>query len=168
MLWFDWMTAGIVLAVAIIETIRARNSGGFGQALFDALGLVVAALGSTWLAEPVANVLGAAKWAVMLVAFVLLAIGALVAARTVFSAFEWSSDSFDGGLSFLFGIACGWIVANMVLRIIVTQQGDLGQVAVMMQNAPVAREVFQFRTWNSLMNRFFKLNLGPKINVDIG
>ncbi|HDR00457.1 MAG TPA: hypothetical protein ENN51_09275 [candidate division WOR-3 bacterium] len=168
MLWFDWMTLGIVLVVAVVETIRARNSGGFGQALFDALGLVIAALGSTWLAGPIADTLGAAKWVITLVAFAILAVGALAGARTVFSAFEWSSDSFDGGLSFLFGVACGWVIANMVLRIIVLKQGDIGEVAMMMPNAPVAREVFQFRTWNILMNRFFKLNLGPRIDLDVG
>jgi len=81
---------------------------------------------------------------------------------------EWSSDSFDGGLSFLFGIACGWVIANMVLRIIILQQGPFGEVIEMMPNAPVAREVFQFRLWNSLINQLFDVNLGPSVFIGTG
>jgi uncharacterized membrane protein required for colicin V production len=168
MQWFDWMTLGIVFVVAVLETIRAKSSGGFGQALFDALGLVVAALGSTWLAGPVANLIGVERWIVTLVVFGVLGIGALILGRVMFGMAEWSSDSFDGGLSFFFGVVCGWIVANMVLRIIVQQQGGLGEVIEMMPNAPVAREVFQFRLWNILMKQLFNVNLGPDIDIDVG
>ena len=42
--WFDWMALGIVVVVAILETVRANKSGGMGLALFDAAGVVVAAV----------------------------------------------------------------------------------------------------------------------------
>lgn len=168
MYWFDWMTLGIVLVVAVLETIRANNSGGFGQALFDALGLVVAALGSTWLAGPLAGLLGGRQWVLTLIIFVVLSVGALAVARMLFSATEWSSDSFGGLLSFIFGLACGWVIANMVLRIVIQSQGESGEVIALMSGAPVAREVFQFRLWNMLMNSLFDLNLGPKIDLDAG
>ncbi|MFO7676280.1 MAG: hypothetical protein R6X12_08205 [bacterium] len=168
MQWFDWMTLIVVFVVAGLETIRARSSGGFGQALFDALCFVVAAVGGTWLAGPIASLLGIDKWIATLAIFVVLGFGALIVGRMLFSITEWSSDSFDGGLCFLFGIACGWIVANMVLRIIIQQQGDLGEVAELLPQAPVAREVFQFRLWNILMQQLFHINLGPEIDVDVG
>lgn len=168
MQWFDWMSLGIILVVAVLETIRARNSGGFGQALFDALGLITAAVGSTWLAGPVANLLGAQKWIFTLGIFVLLAIGSLIVSRVLFSAAEWSSDSFDGVLSFTFGVACGWVITNMTLRVLIQQQGDLGDVSQMMHNAPVAREVFRFRLWNMLLRQLFNINLGPEIDIDVG
>ena len=164
MQWFDWMTAGIILAVAIVEFVRARTSGGFGQVLFDAIALIIAALGSTWLAQPLGSVIGGERWLLTLILFAVLSIGVLIISRVLFSFTEWSSDSFDSLLSILFGIACGWIIANMVLRIIILKQGDLGPVNAMMANAPIAREVFQFRLWNSLIEWFSNLNLGPEVD----
>ena len=46
--------------------------------------------------------------------------------------------------------------------------GGNGEIAAQMANSPVAREVYQFRTWNALMRLLFKARLGPEFNPDEG
>ena len=168
MLWFDWMTLGIIVVVTVTQVLRARSTGGYGLPLWDFIWRVVAALASTFAAGPIAGIFGAPIWIVTLVMFIVLGIGAFLLGRTIFGVTEWSSESFGGILAFVFGVGGGWVIANMVLRIIIVNQGDLGPVSEMMWAAPVAREVFRFQWWNWLMKTLFDLNLGPKINVDVG
>jgi hypothetical protein len=56
----------------------------------------------------------------------------------------------------------------MVLRIIIMSQGGNGEIAAQMANSPVAREVYEFRTWNALMRLLFKARLAPEFNPDEG
>ena len=168
MLWFDWMTLAIVLGVAIFQTVRGKRSEGFGQPLFDALCLVVAALAAMFTSGPIAEMTGMKHWVVMLIIFVVLGIGAFIAGRFLFSVAEWSSESMDGILSFVFGLVCGWVIAHMVLRMIILSQGEIGPVSEAMPNTIIAREVYQFRLWNALMKVLFNGELGPQIDPNMG
>jgi fructose-1,6-bisphosphatase/inositol monophosphatase family enzyme len=71
------------------------------------------------------------------------------------------------GKAKVWDVAAGWVIAHMVLRIIIMSQGEHGAVAEAMVNAPIAREVYQFRTWNALMQLLFKAKLGPDFNPDV-
>lgn len=168
MLWFDWMTVAIALAVAILETIRGVRSEGMGLPLFDAAGLVVAALAATNLSDGVGQALHLQRSLVMTVLFVVLGIGAFIVGRWLFSVTDLSSQSLNGILSFVFGLVAGWVIAHMVLRIIIASQGATGPVGSMMENAPVAREVFNFRLWNKAIQFLFKVRLGPEIDPNVG
>ena len=168
MQWFDWMTVGIVLAVAIVQTIRGNKVGGMGLPLFEAIGLVLAAVGTTALSQGLADLLHLPGPAVMIGMFVVLVIIALILGRWLFTVTNWSFQSMNGLLGFLWGVAAGWVIAHMVLRIIIEFQGPTGEVASMMGSAPVAGQVFRFHWWNWLMERVFKANLGPEFNPDVG
>jgi hypothetical protein len=168
MFWFDWMTLGIVLAVAINQTVRGVKAGGMGLPLFEACGLVVAAVASTNLSGGISQAVHMQKSVIMIVLFLLLSIGAFVGARWLFTVTEWSFESLDGFLSFVFGLVAGWTIAHMVLRIIIEFQGSASPVAAMMPDAQVAREVFQFRGWNWLMRLLFRARLMPEFNPDEG
>jgi hypothetical protein len=68
----------------------------------------------------------------------------------------------------MFGLVLAWTIAHMVLRVVILSQGGNGEVAAQMANSPVAREVFEFRTWNALMRLFFKARTGQEIDPDLG
>ncbi|MEO0079995.1 MAG: hypothetical protein ABIK44_04900 [candidate division WOR-3 bacterium] len=168
MQWFDWMSLAIVLGVAIIQTIRGQKAGGMGLPLFEGIGLVAAAALSTTLANGISQAIGISKPVVLLVLFLVFGILAFVFGRWLFGLTGWSFQSLDGFFSFVFGFAAGWAIAHMVLRIIIESQGMNGALATAIPNAPIAREVYTFRTWNALLNLLFKAKLGPDFNPDIG
>ncbi|MEO0085919.1 MAG: hypothetical protein ABIK37_04750 [candidate division WOR-3 bacterium] len=168
MQWFDWMTLGIVLATAVIQAVRAGKAGGMGLPLFEGAGVIVAATGATGLSGPLAQALNMQKATVMIILFIVFTVLAFVVGRGLFSLTNWSFQSMDGFFGFVWGFAMGWAIAHMVLRIIIESQGTNGPVAAGMENAVIAREVFQFRTWNSLMQLLFKAKLGPDFNPDVG
>ncbi len=167
MFWYDWMCLGIVLGMAIIQTIRTSNAGGMGLTLFELAGLIVAAVGATNLSPGLAQVIGVQPLVVMVVLFVVLAIMAFVLARWLFGLTGWSFESLDGFFGFVWGFGAGWVIAHMVMRVLITSQGPEGVIATNIANAPIAREVFNFKTWNALMNLLFKARLGPDFNPDV-
>ena len=162
MQWFDWMTLGIIVAAAVVQTIRGNKAGGMGLPLFEAAGLVVAAVAATNLSGGVAQMLSMQKSTVMIIMFGVLGVGAFILGRWLFSMTGWSFQSLDGFFSFVFGVVMGWAIAHMVLRILLESQGATGPVGSAMAGAPVAREIFEFRTWNWLMRLLFKAKMGQR------
>ena len=166
--WYDWMTLAIVVGGTIIQTVRGSKAGGMGLPLFEALGVVAAAVGATAFTHGLAGMIHVSESVVLLVLFLVFSLVAFMIARWLFTLTALSFESFDGLISFTFGLVLAWTVAHMVLRIVIMSQGDNGEVATQMVNAPVAREVYQFRTWNALMGLLFKAKLGPDFNPDEG
>jgi len=162
------MALAIVLGTAITQAVRAVKAGGMGLPLFEGLGLIVAAVGSINLSGPVASTLHMQKSTVLIVIFLILGIGAFIAGRWLFTITSWSFESFDGLLGFLFGVAGGWAVANVVLRVIMESQGVSGPVATMMGNSLIAREIYEFRAWNWLVRLLFRARLSPEFDPDVG
>ncbi|MGB9742234.1 MAG: hypothetical protein ACP5JB_04470 [candidate division WOR-3 bacterium] len=167
MFWFDWLALGIVLGVAIIQTVRTAKAGGMGLTLFEAAGLIVAGAGANALAGTLAQTVGIQPQVMLIVLFLIFAVLAFIIARWLFGLTGWSFESLDGLFGFFWGIAAGWVIAHMVLRIIIMSQGEHGAVAEALINAPIAREVYSFRTWNALMQLLFKAKLGPDFNPDV-
>jgi uncharacterized membrane protein required for colicin V production len=169
MLWFDWMTLGVVVGVTIAQIVRGTKAGGMGLPMFEAAGLVLAAVVATKLTPPLAQALNLGTPILMLVIFAVLTIGAFILGRVLYNVTQWNFGALDGFLSFLFGLVAAWTIAHMVLRIIMEFQGGMGgEVGSAMDNAPIAREVFQFRGWNWLMQLLFRVKLGPDVDPDIG
>ncbi len=167
MFWFDWMSLGIVVGVAIIQTVRTSKAGGMGLTLFEAAGLVAAAVGANGLAGSLAQAIGVQPVVMLIVLFLIFSVLAFIFAHWFFGVTGWSFESLDGLLGFFWGVIAGWVIAHMVLRIIIMSQGENGAVAEVMANAPIAREVYSFRTWNALMALLFKARLGPEFNPDV-
>ena len=167
MSWYDWITLVIMAVVTIIQTVRGSRAGR-GVPLFEAAGVVVAAAAAAAFAHGVAGPIHASDNTVMLALFILFSVLAFFVARWLFTLTGLSFQSLDGLFSFLFGFVLAWTVAHMVLRIIIMSQGGNGEVAAQMVNSPVAREVYQFRTWNALVRLLFKAKLAPDFNPDEG
>ena len=166
--WYDWMTLLILVGGTIIQTVRGSKAGGMGLPLFEALGVIVAAVGATAFAHGLANRIHVGESVVLLVLFLVFSVLAFIVARWLFTLTGMSFQSLDGLLSFLFGLVLAWTVAHMVLRIVIMSQGGNGELAANLANSPVAREVYQFRTWNALMRLLFKAKLAPDVNPDQG
>jgi hypothetical protein len=167
MFWFDWLTLGIILAVAVIMAAGAGRAGGFGQALFQALLLCLAATSSVNLYEPLALALHVQRSVALIGLFVVLGTAAWFLGRLLHSLTGWSFGSFDAPLGFLFGVIAGWAIAHMVLRMIIESQGYAGPVAQNLSKAPVAAEVYWFRTWNKLMELLFNARSGSREMWDV-
>lgn len=177
-MWFDWMCLGIVLAGAILQAVRAGKAGGMGLPLFEACGVICAGVGATKLYPSLglAFGLGNSRWVMLIVLFVVFSVLAFLLARWLFSVLAWSFESMDALFGFFLGIALGWVVANVVLRVIIEVQGGasgavgaivLGSDEARVQ-APIANEIMNFRTWNAIMRLLFKAKLGPDFNPDVG
>ena len=166
--WYDWMTLAIVVGGTIVQTVRGSKAGGMGLPLFEAVGVIVAAVGATAFCHGLAGMIHVSESVVLLVLFLVFSVVAFIIARWLFTLTALSFESLDGLFSFFFGLVLAWTVAHMVLRIVIMSQGGNGEVAAQMASSPVAREVYQFRTWNALMKLLFKAKLGPEFNPDEG
>jgi hypothetical protein len=160
------MTLLIVVGGTIIQTVRGGKAGGMGLPLFEAIGVVAAAAGATAFTSGLAGVIHVSESVVLLGLFLVFSVVALIVARWLFTLTGMSFQSLDGFFSFIFGLVLAWTVAHMVLRSVIMSQGGNGEVATQMVNSQVAREVYQFRTWNALMRLLFKAKLGPDFNPD--
>jgi hypothetical protein len=146
-------------AVAVGQTIRGVKSGGVGLPLFEAAGGVVAAVAATELSHSVAGALHFSESTVMFVLFLVFSALAFIVAHWLAAIWVLSFETLNGALSLLFGLVLAWAVAHMFLRIMIgSAEGDAADAIA---NSPVAREVFQFRTWNALLRLLFKAKAGP-------
>jgi hypothetical protein len=136
------------------------SKAGFGLPLFEAAAAVVAVLAAAALSRGLAGAIHANQGVILPVLFVVFAAIALVVADWLFALTRWSFKSHGGAYSILFGIVLGWVIAYVFLGIVVTAQGANG-VATEMAHSPVAREVYQFRTWNALLRLFTPARHGP-------
>jgi hypothetical protein len=168
MQWYDWMALAIVVGGAVVQTVRGVKAGGMGLPLFEAAGAVVAAVAATSFSRVVAGLIHVRESTVMLALFIAFMVLTFIVARWLFSLTGLSLQSLDGFFSLLFGLVLAWAVAHMFLRIMIASQGGRGELATNMANSPVAREVFQFRTWNALIRLLFKAKLGPDFDPDVG
>jgi hypothetical protein len=164
--WFDWMTLLILVGGTIIQTVRGGKAGGMGLPFFEAIGVIAAAVGATAFTNVLAGVIHVSESVVLLALFLAFSVVAFIVARWLFTLTGMSFQSLDGFFSLMFGLVLAWTVAHMVLRIVIMSQGGNGEVATQVANAPVGREVYQFRTWNALMRLLFKAKLGPDFNPD--
>ena len=166
--WYDWMTLVIVVGGTIIQTVRGSKAGGMGLPLFEAVGVVVAAVATTAFSSKLAEMTHVRESTVMIVLFLAFSALAFIVGRWLFTLTALSFQSLDGFFSLMFGLVLAWTVAHMVLRITIASQGLNGELATNMASSPVAREVFSFRTWNALMKLLFKAKLGPDFDPDVG
>lgn len=161
MKWFDWLSVAIVLVMAIIQTIRTSKAGSMSLTFFEMGGLIVAAFGANVFAGPLAQATGIQRVIVLIVLFLIFAMLGLVFAHWLFAITGWSFAPFDSFFGFIWGVAAGWVIAHMVLRIIIEYQGPKGAIASTIANAPIGKEIYYFKGWNAVMNFLFKLGLGP-------
>jgi len=164
--WYDWVTLVIMAVVIIAQTVRGIRAGGIGVPLFEAAGGVVAAVATTAVSRGVADATHLNEGTVMFVLFLAFLALAFVVAHWLSALVPLPFQSLDGILSVLCGLVLAWAVGHMFLRIMIgSEEGEMAQAIVY---SPVAREVFQFRTWNELMQMLFGATADPSFKPTEG
>ncbi len=165
--WYDWVGLATLVVVTVVQTVRGTKMG-IGLVLFEAAALIVAAVGATAIGGPLAELIHVQKAVAIIITFLLFGILGFIVAHWFYALLPWSSESLDGFLSLFCGLAAGWTIAHMVLRIIIESQGPNGEVASMVANSVIVRELYGFHTWNAILRLLFRAKLGPEINPDQG
>jgi hypothetical protein len=155
MSWYDWVTLVIMATVTAVQTIRGIRAGGVGLPLFEAACMVVAASAATYFAPGLAGPFHARESTMMLALFMAFSFIAFVVARWLFALTGLTFHAFDGVLSLFCGVVMAWVVAHMFLRIMAGSGG--AETADGIASSPIAREVLQFQSWNSLVRWLFKV-----------
>jgi len=120
MSWIDLVAAGLIIGIAFLESHR-----GFGLALFDVIGAILAVKISVALTPLVAKAapLGftpeAAKGFWLIVLFLALGGLALLASRLLYQTTLLSLDVMDPTVGAILGIGSGLLVAHVVVRAMV-------------------------------------------------
>jgi hypothetical protein len=157
--WYDWIILVLMAIVTGVQAVRGIRAGGMGLPLFEAAGVVVAAAAATSWAHTFAGPIHARDTTVMFVLFIVFSVLAFFVARWLYEMTALSLQPFDGILSVLCGFVMAWAIANMFLRIMIGSAE--GESAKLIANSPIAREVYQFQSWNALMRLLFKTKPGP-------
>jgi hypothetical protein len=163
--WYDWITLVIMALVTVIQTVRGVRAGGMGLPLFEAAGVVLAAVAATAFAHTLAGPIQARDTTMMLVLFIVFSVLAFFVARWLFELTALALQPYDGIFSVLCGLVMAWAVAHMFLRIMVGSAGS--ESADIIANSPIAREVYQFQSWKALMRLLFN-KAGPDFDPTQG
>jgi len=150
--WFDVVGLLLLALVAWLESLR-----GFGRALFDIIGAIIALKVASVLSAPLGRSLplfGAggsseAFWYATL--FVVLCALVVIGSKLIYETTLLSLDVFDPVVGGLLGVGSGMIVAHVFLRTLLTIYGD-AEVAGLLMGSFVGRELIQFRSYHHVIN----------------
>lgn len=151
MTWFDVVAVLLVIGIAFLESQR-----GFGRALLDLMGGIIALKLATFLSGPLAAgapVLSTAERSEALwlaVTFLVLAAATVVASKFIYETTLLSLDVLDPLVGGLLGIASGMVVAHIFLRMLLVSYGE-AEVANVLLNSFAGQELLKFRTYHRVI-----------------
>ena len=148
MTWFDGIALVLIMLVAWLESVR-----GFGRAIFDFVGSLIALKIATFAAKPLAASVpllqpeanSEAFW--MGAVFVLLVVLIIVATKFIYETTLLSLDVLDPVVGGLLGLASGIVVAHMFIRVILTAYSGT-DFANLVMDSFVGQEIIAFRTYH--------------------
>jgi len=148
MTWFDLVAGAVIALIVWLESHR-----GFGRALFDLLGGIIALKLSTAVASPLgalAPVFEGARaneafW--MGAIFAVLAAAILVASKFIYETTLLSLDVLDPVVGGLFGLVSGMVVVHLILRVLLAGYGP-GEASEALMRSLAAKELIEFRAYN--------------------
>jgi uncharacterized membrane protein required for colicin V production len=149
--WIDVLLAVVILAWVLLEVRRD-----FGRSLFDAVAVLVS-MRMALLLYP--SAVGAFSFAgsphgsrglALATLFVVFSAIALVLAKYLHSATQWTMDSFDPIFGCLFGVTSGVMMAHMMVRILAliytTKQG----LPSFLADSGLGAELLYFKTYHEV------------------
>jgi uncharacterized membrane protein required for colicin V production len=151
MTWFDIVALLLIALIAWMESIR-----GFGRAVFDFVGALIALKVSTFVAKPLADAVpllqpeanAEAFWVGAV--FVLLIVLIVVATKFIYETTLLSLDVLDPVVGGLLGLASGIIVAHLFIRIMLTAYGGT-DFSKLVQDSFIGQELIAFRTYHTVV-----------------
>ena len=151
MTWFDVVAILIVVVIAWAESLR-----GFGRALYDLVGALIATKVALVLsaplakAAPVSDVSGPSEAFWLAVVFVILAILIVVATKFIYESTLLSLDVLDPVLGAIFGIASGTLAAHVFLRSLAVAYAHTEFGAVVMASF-MGQELLELRSYRAVV-----------------
>jgi uncharacterized membrane protein required for colicin V production len=149
--WFDIVAILIIVGIAWLESVR-----GFGRALFDLIGAIIAMKiadilsGPLAAAAPIATEPDPSEAFWLAIVFVFLIILVVIATKLIYDSTLLSLDVLDPVVGAIFGIASGIIVAHVFMRmLLVGYAGTDFSVAVL--NSFMGHELLQLRTYHRVV-----------------
>jgi uncharacterized membrane protein required for colicin V production len=151
MTWLDVVALLLIALIGWLESIR-----GFGRAIFDFVGCLIAVKISTFAAKPLAVAVpllqpeshAEAFWMAMV--FLLLAVLIIIATKYIYETTLMSLDVLDPLVGAVLGVASGIVVAHMFLRILLTAYAETDFANVVL-NSFVGQEIVAFRTFRHVV-----------------
>ncbi|MCX7785544.1 MAG: CvpA family protein [candidate division WOR-3 bacterium] len=154
----DWIILLVALIIIIVQT--ARGSKEMDIPLFEMIALLL----TTWIAlktySSIANFLPISKGVTLLIMFIVMAVILLYIAKLITTRLELTWEPFDAYLSFIFGVATAWIVLHFILRLILVATDPTSQIAVLIQNSPVAKEILEYNIFKAIGRFLNEVRLG--------
>jgi uncharacterized membrane protein required for colicin V production len=151
MTWFDGVAIVLILGIAWAESVR-----GFGRAIFDFVGGLIALKMASFLSEPLARAApilqpeahAQAWWmAVLFLVFVALII---IATKFIYETTLLSLDVLDPIVGGLLGIASGILVAHVFVRVLLVAYADT-EFGTVILNSFIGQEIILFRSYHNLV-----------------
>ncbi|MBN1461151.1 MAG: CvpA family protein [Armatimonadetes bacterium] len=151
MTWFDGIAIILILLIAWAESVR-----GFGRAIFDFVGGLIALKMADVLSKPLAEAApilqpeahAQAWWmAVLFLVFVVLII---IATKFIYETTLLSLDVLDPIVGGLLGIASGILVAHVFIRVLLVAYADT-EFGTIILNSFIGQEIIVFRSYHNLV-----------------
>ena len=151
MSWIDVVALLVVVLLAWLESIR-----GFGRAIFDFVGALIALKIATFTAKPLAEAApllqpeGHAEGLWMAVVFLVLVVLIIIATKYIYETTLLSLDVLDPVVGGLLGAGSGIIVAHLFLRVLLATYADTEFAKVVLATF-MGQEVIAFRTYHHVV-----------------
>lgn len=147
--WID-----VLLAVVIVGWVTLEIRRDFGRSLFDAvavlvsmrLALLCSGSAAHWFAF--AGAPGAARGAALGTLFVFFSVAALIGAKFLHEATQWTMDSFDPVFGCLFGLTSGVIAAHVTIRVVAMLYGTSHGPPTFVADSGLGLELLYFKTYH--------------------
>ena len=152
MTWFDVVAFILLGLIAWLESIR-----GFGRALFDMLGAIIALKLAPVVADPLAENMAAlsdkggnqAFWLAMV--FLALVVVIIIVTRLIYQSTLLSLDYLDPIIGGVFGVVIGIITVFFFLSILQYAYGAESEQGRMLVNSFVGQEVLELRSYHTVV-----------------
>lgn len=148
MTWIDAVAILLVIGIGWLQSIR-----GFGRAVFDTVGALIAMKIATFAATPLATAVpltsseAGAEACWMAAVFVLLVILIIIATKFIYETTLLSLDVLDPAVGGILGVVCGVITSHIFLRALLIGYAGTDFAKTVM-NTFVCQELVQFRTYH--------------------
>jgi uncharacterized membrane protein required for colicin V production len=151
MTWMDAIALVLIVVIAWLESVR-----GFGRAIFDFVGCLIALKIATFVAKPLAGTVpllqpeAMAEGFWMATVFLILVVLIVIATKYIYESTLLSLDVMDPVVGGLLGVGSGIIVAHIFLRVLMTAYGDT-EFAKTVLSSFVGQELIAFRTYHHVV-----------------
>jgi hypothetical protein len=148
--------------VAVVVLFEVRRD--FGQALFDAIGVLFSLRVALWIhpfaarAVPLAlnDHTNKAVW--LLLSFTLSAAAALLLARFAHEATRWSLETFDPAFGFVFGVTCAIMISHVIVKSVVIFYAVKTGVPGCIAGSALGGELLTFKSYHALRDFIIQFN----------